>query len=58
MMDTMQQLGEPWPRDHSDVFATFGAEDVIFACQETSSNQGNAAMFAVEAVIVPLALIK
>lgn len=43
---------------HSDVFATVGAEDVLFARQETSANQRHAAPFAVEAVVVPLALLK
>lgn len=45
-------------RDGSEVFATVGAEDVIFARQETSADQRHAALFAVEAVVVPLALLK
>lgn len=42
----------------SEVFAAVGAEDVIFARQETSADQRHAALFAVEAVVVPLALLK
>lgn len=44
--------------DHSEVFATVGAEDVVLARQETSADQRHAALFAVEAVVVPLALLE
>lgn len=48
-----------WQRgEHSQVFATVGAQDVVFTCQETSTDQGHAAPFAVEAVVVPLPLLK
>lgn len=47
-----------WLGEHSDVFAAVGAEDVVFRCQETSADQGHAALFAVEAVVVPLALLE
>ena len=42
----------------SDIFAAVGAEDVVFARQETSTHQRHAAPFAVEAVVVPLALLE
>lgn len=42
----------------SDFFATVGTEDIVLGCQETSANQGHAATFAVEAVVVPLTLLK
>lgn len=42
----------------SDVFAAVRTEDVVFARQEAAANQRHAALFAVEAVIVPLALLK
>lgn len=38
--------------------ATVGAEDVVVGGQEASADQGHAAAFAVEALIVPLALLK
>lgn len=41
-----------------DIFAAVGAQDVIFACQETSADQRHTAPLAVEAVVVPLALLK
>lgn len=44
--------------EHSQVFAAVGTQDVVFTCQETSTDQGHAALFAVEAVVVPLALLK
>ena len=42
----------------SEIFAAVGAEDVVFARQETSAHQRHAASFAVEAVVVPLALLE
>lgn len=42
----------------SDFFATVGTEDIFLGCQETSANQGHAATFAVEAFVVPLALLE
>lgn len=42
----------------SDIFTAVGTVDVIFECQETSTNQRHVALFAVEAVIVPLAILK
>lgn len=42
----------------SDFFATVGTEDIVLGCQETSANQGHTAAFAVEAVVVPLTLLK
>lgn len=47
-----------FPAGRSEVFAAVGAEDVIFACQETSADQRHAAPFAVEAVVVPLAQLE
>ena len=41
-----------------ELFATIGTEDVVLGCQEPSADQGYVAAFAVEAVIVPLALLK
>lgn len=38
--------------------ATVGAQDVVVGGQEASADQGHAAAFAVEALIVPLALLK
>lgn len=45
-------------RDHSEVFAAVGAEDVVFARQETTADKRLGAPLAVEAVGVPLALLK
>lgn len=42
----------------SDVLAAVGAQDVVFARQETPTNQRHAAPFAVEAIVVPLALLE
>lgn len=42
----------------SDVFAAVGAQDVIFGRQEAAAHQGHAALLAVEAVVVPLALLE
>lgn len=42
----------------SDVLAAVGAEDVVFARQETPTDQRHAAPLAVEAVVVPLALLE
>ncbi len=50
---TLFQLGL-----HSDVLAAVGAENVLFARQETSADQRLAAAFAFEAVVVPLAMLK
>lgn len=50
---SLRQRGE-----RSQVFAAVGAQDVVFRRQEPSTHQGHAALFAVEAVVVPLALLK
>lgn len=42
----------------SDIFTAVGTVDIIFECQETSTDQRRVALFAVEAVIVPLAILK
>lgn len=42
----------------SELFATVGTEDILLRCQEPSAHQGHAAAFAVEAVVVPLAVLK
>lgn len=42
----------------SELLDAVGAEDVVFARQETSTHQRHAALFAVEAVVVPLPLLK
>ena len=41
-----------------DVFAALWAQDVIAFSQKATTNKGDGALFAVEAVIVPLALLK
>lgn len=41
-----------------DVFSTLRAQDVIAFSEEATSNQGNGALLAVEAIIVPLAFLK
>lgn len=41
-----------------DVLAALWAQDVIAFGQKAAANQGDGALFAVEAVIVPLALLK
>lgn len=46
-----------WPKS-SEVFATVGAVDVFLGRQEASADQRRSALFAVEAVVVPLALLK
>lgn len=38
--------------------AAVGAEDVVFGRQEASAHQGHAAPLAVEAVVVPLAVLE
>lgn len=40
------------------VLAALWAEDVVTLSEETTANQGNGALLTVEAVIVPLALLK
>lgn len=42
----------------SDVFPAVGAQDVVPLCEEASAHQGQGALLAVEAVIVPLPLLK
>jgi hypothetical protein len=42
----------------SDVFPTVGAQDVVPLCEEASPNQGEGALLAVKAVIVPLSFLK
>lgn len=44
--------------DGSDVFATVWAEDIILASQEASAHQRLGALVAIEAVVVPLALLE
>lgn len=46
------------PQTKLDVLATLWAEDVITLGEETTANQGHRALLTVEAVIVPLALLK
>lgn len=41
-----------------DVLAALWAQDVIAFSQKATANQGDGALFAVEAVVVPLALLK
>lgn len=41
-----------------DVLAALWAQDVVAFSQKAAANQGDGALFAVEAVIVPLALLK
>lgn len=41
-----------------DVLAALWAEDVVTFSQKTAADQGHGALFAVEAVIVPLALLE
>lgn len=42
----------------SDVFAAVGAQDVVFGRQEAAAHQRHAALLAVEAVVVPMALLE
>lgn len=53
-----RQLGLSSGGFRSDVLAAVGAQDVVFARQETPTNQRHAAPFAVEAIVVPLALLE
>ena len=46
------------PSDESDVLAALRAQDVITFSQEAATNQGHRALLTVEAVVVPLALLK
>lgn len=46
------------PQTKLDVLATLWAEDVVTLGEETTANQGHRALLTVEAVIVPLALLK
>lgn len=41
-----------------DVLAALWAQDVITFSQKAAADQGHGALFAVEAVVVPLALLK
>lgn len=45
-------------RRSSDVFATVRTQDVLFAGEEASSHQRHTALLTVEAVVVPLTLLK
>lgn len=40
------------------VLATLGAQDIVAFSQEAATDQGDGALLTVEAVIVPLALLK
>lgn len=42
----------------SELFATVGTQDVVLGREEAAAHQGHAAALAVEAVVVPLALLK
>lgn len=42
----------------SDVFATLRAQDVVALGQEAATDEGDRALLAVEAVVVPLAFLK
>lgn len=46
------------PHAKLDVFATLWAEDVVTFSEKTTPDQGHGTLLAVEAVIVPLALLK
>jgi len=46
------------PHTDLDVLAALGAQDVITFSEEATANQGHGALLAVEAVVVPLALLK
>lgn len=48
----------PPPLTKLDVFAALGAQDVITLGQEATTNQRYGALLTVEAVVVPLALLK
>lgn len=51
--------GIPCPSQRClDVFAALWAQDVITLSQEATTHQGHRALLTVEAVIVPLALLK
>lgn len=47
-----------FPQTELDVFATLRAQDIIAFSEEATANQGHRALLTVEAVIVPLALLK
>lgn len=55
---TLPALSGWQPGERSEVVAAVGAEDVFFGRQEASADQGHAAPLAVEAVVVPLAVLK
>lgn len=46
------------PRSELDVLAALWAQDIIAFSEEATANQGHGALLTVEAVIVPLALLK
>lgn len=46
------------PQTELDVLATLWAKDIIAFSEESTPNQGHRALLTVEAVIVPLALLK
>lgn len=46
------------PLTKLDVFAALGAQDIITFGQEATTNQRYRALLTVEAVVVPLALLK
>lgn len=46
------------PQTELDVLAALWAQDIITFSEEATANQGHGALLAVEAVIVPLALLK
>ncbi len=46
------------PLTQSDVLAALWAQDIITFSEEATADQGHGALLTVEAVIVPLALLK
>ncbi len=46
------------PQTDLDVLAALWAQDIITFSEEATANQGHGALLAVEAVVVPLALLE
>ena len=46
------------PQTELDILAALWAQDIITFGEESTADQGHGALLAVEAVIVPLALLK
>lgn len=60
LVDTLPSNQVCWPlvAIHSDVFAALWAQDVVTLGKEAPPHQGHRALLAVEAVVVPLPLLK